>query len=259
MASYAAPGGGVGPHFDSYDVFLLQTMGRRRWRIGRQSDLELVPDTPVKILARFAPDREFTVEPGDLLYLPPQYAHDGVAIDECITCSIGFRAPAADELAHAFLDFLHDGLDVEGRYGDPGRLPTSAPGRLPHDLVDYAVSVLDRVRWSRADVERFVGGYLTEPKPHVVFDRPRRPLAASAFAKAAQSRGLRLAPATRMLMSGGAAYMNGERAAAPRAVSKQLAALADSRELAPRFGGGAPLAAVLYAWYAAGYIELNRS
>ena len=104
MVSYAAPGGGVGPHFDSYDVFLLQAEGRRRWRIGRQRDLALRPDLPLKILARFRPATEMVLGPGDMLYLPPHFSHDGIALDACMTYSIGFRAPATQEIATAFLD-----------------------------------------------------------------------------------------------------------------------------------------------------------
>jgi 50S ribosomal protein L16 3-hydroxylase len=103
MISYASDGGGVGPHFDSYDVFLLQAQGRRRWRIGRQDDLSLVPGLPLKILANFVPQEEYVLEPGDLLYLPPRYAHDGIAQGECQTYSIGFRAPARGELARGLL------------------------------------------------------------------------------------------------------------------------------------------------------------
>ncbi|MEP7329019.1 MAG: cupin domain-containing protein, partial [Betaproteobacteria bacterium] len=85
MVSYAAPGGGVGPHFDSYDVFLLQGFGRRRWRYGRQQDLALRPGLPVKILRRFVPQHDTVLAPGDMLYLPPAYAHDGIAVDACTT------------------------------------------------------------------------------------------------------------------------------------------------------------------------------
>ena len=115
MVSYAAPGGGVGPHFDSYDVFLLQGPGRRRWRIGRQDDLTLRPGLPLKILKDFAPEEEMVVEPGDLLYLPPTYAHDGVAIDECFTYSIGFRAPTTAELAGQFLADVSERVALDGR------------------------------------------------------------------------------------------------------------------------------------------------
>ena len=106
MISYATDGGGVGPHFDSYDVFLLQVSGRRRWRISSQTSLELIPDMPLKILADFNAEQEWVLEPGDMLYLPPQYAHDGIAEGECMTCSIGFRAPAYRELAGHFLAWL---------------------------------------------------------------------------------------------------------------------------------------------------------
>src|SRR4051812_46214158 len=110
MVSYAAPGGGVGPHFDSYDVFLLQGQGQRRWRYGQQADLSLRPNLPVKILRRFTPEHEIVAQPGDMLYLPPHYAHDGVAQEACTTWSIGFRAPSSNDLATAFLDFLRDAI-----------------------------------------------------------------------------------------------------------------------------------------------------
>lgn len=255
MVSYAAPGGGVGPHFDSYDVFLVQGAGERRWRIGSQPDLALVPDLPLKILERFEPEQEWTVQPGDLLYLPPHYAHDGIAVGECITYSVGFRAPAAGELATAFLDFLQDRLEVDGRYADPDVTPTRAPGRLPGRIVDYAARITDRLRWSRTDVERFVGAYLTEPKDNVVFEPPRRPLTPEAFVKRAQARGVRLAPATRMLVSNGDAYINGERHVPARRAMAPIEALANARELPPGFGG-ASASSLLYHWYAAGYIEL---
>src|SRR6266567_5729015 len=118
LVSYAAPGGGVGPHVDSYDVFLLQGEGRRRWRLGcrmsgqtsRQRDLRLDPTLPAKILSRFRPEAEYILDAGDMLYLPPSYAHDGVAVDACTTYSIGFRAPTAQELATAFLDWMRDSI-----------------------------------------------------------------------------------------------------------------------------------------------------
>ena len=259
MVSYAAPGGGVGPHFDSYDVFLLQGSGTRRWQVSRQRDLELVADAPVKILARFLPEQEWIVQPGDLLYLPPQYAHDGVAIDECITYSIGFRAPAAQELAGHFLDFLHDRLELEGRYADPDLVPTRNPGRLPPQMVERAAAVLDSLRWSRPDVERFMGAYLTEPKAHVVFESPARGLTAAAFARRTKMRGLRLALPTRMLVAGKDVYINGERHEAPRASLKLFAGLADDRELEPPVTGDTNALALLYGWYLAGYIEIRTA
>src|SRR5437762_286044 len=120
MVSYAAPGGGVGPHFDSYDVFLLQGSGRRRWRYGRQKDLTLVPDIEVEILRRFSPRYDAVLAAGDMLYLPPHIAHEGTANDECVTYSIGFRAATYAEIAQAFIDFLRDDLRLPaGQYADP--------------------------------------------------------------------------------------------------------------------------------------------
>ena len=114
MISFATDGGGVGPHFDSYDVFLLQAQGQRRWKFGKQKDLTLQKDVPLKILANFAPEQEFVLEAGDMLYLPPMYAHEGVAVGECMTYSIGFRAPAELELARELLQrFADDTLEDE--------------------------------------------------------------------------------------------------------------------------------------------------
>src|SRR5712664_2574953 len=118
MVSYAPPGGGAGPHFDSYDVFLLQGPGRRRWKVGRQDDLTLLDGAPLKILRRFAPQGECMLGPGDMLYLPPGFAHNGVAVDTCYTYSIGFRAPSHRELVSQFLIFLEERLNPPGRYED---------------------------------------------------------------------------------------------------------------------------------------------
>ena len=115
MISYATDGGGVGAHFDSYDVFLLQVHGKRRWRIGAQRDLSLKPGLPLKVLQHFEPEEEWVLEPGDMLYLPPHIAHDGVAEGECMTCSIGFRAPSTHELTGQFLYHLAERVERRGR------------------------------------------------------------------------------------------------------------------------------------------------
>jgi 50S ribosomal protein L16 3-hydroxylase len=160
MVSYAAPGGGVGPHFDSYDVFLLQGSGRRRWKFGRQDDLTLAPGLPVKILQRFAPDEDAVLAPGDMLYLPPHYAHDGVALDACTTWSIGFRAASANELGLSFLDFLRDELDLQGRYADPDLAPTRSPAKIGAAMQRQCARMLSGIRWDRATVARFLGCWL---------------------------------------------------------------------------------------------------
>src|SRR5438874_5533235 len=156
MVSYATPGGGVGPHVDSYDVFLLQGTGRRRWTVRGPGH------TPYRYVAR----------PGDLLYLPPGWRHDGVALDPCFTYSIGFRAPRGAELGAAFLDWLHERGLPDARYRDPRLAPARSAARIPGEMVAFAARVLERIRWNRGDVAAFLGEYLSMPKPHLVF-RPR--------------------------------------------------------------------------------------
>lgn len=257
MVSYAAPGGGVGAHFDSYDVFLLQGSGQRRWQLSRQDDLELVPDVPVKILQRFAPTHEWLVNPGDLLYLPPQYAHDGVAVGECITYSIGFRAPSAQELAQRFLEFMQDRLQLDGIYADPNLAPTRTPARIPGQMIERAAVMLDSLQWSRQDVEEFMGAYLTEPKANVVFNPPRRAMTLEAFTARVQRAGIRLALPTRMLSSGTWIFVNGEAHTIERSALSRLTKLANQRQLVPPMSLGEAASRRLYAGYCAGYFEIG--
>src|SRR6476469_9032566 len=190
MVSYAVPGGSVGPHVDSYDVFLLQGQGKRRWRISRQEDLAFVPGLDLKILAAFKPEEEWVLEAGDMLYLPPGVAHHGIAESECLTWSIGFRAPTHRELTAAFLDFLRDRLEPEGQYRDPGEPPTRHPAEIPAVLAGHVAEVLDAIRWTPALVREFTGRFLSEPKPHVYFTAPRKPLPRTAFARRAAKSGI---------------------------------------------------------------------
>jgi 50S ribosomal protein L16 3-hydroxylase len=258
MVSYAAPGGGVGPHFDSYDVFLVQGQGTRRWKLSAQSDLDLDPQAPLKILRRFRAEQQIDLGPGDLLYLPPRRAHDGVAIDECITYSVGFRAPHAQELAERFLDFLRDRTALDGLYEDAGIAPTREPARIPSRLVASSTRTLARLRWSAQDVAEFLGASLTEPKPHVTFSRPRPPLAPAEFERHARTRGLELAPATRMLYRDRSLFINGEVAACARPALLTLRKLANERALTPPFVMPAEARQAFYDWYAAGYIRLRE-
>jgi 50S ribosomal protein L16 3-hydroxylase len=259
MVSYAAPGGGVGPHLDSYDVFLLQGFGRRRWRWGTQRDRAFVPGLPLKILARFAPTHDAVLGPGDMLYLPPQAAHDGVAVDACTTYSIGFRAPAARELAAAFLAHLAETVALDGRYADPGLAPSRAPARIPDAMRARVRDTLARVRVRPQDVDAFLGEWLTEPKPHVVFAPPRAVPTRSAFAASIARRGVRLDLATQALYDKRALYVNGERAATGRAVGTALRRLADRRSLSPREAAAldADAIALLHDWYRHGWIHAH--
>ncbi len=255
MVSYAVPDGGVGPHFDSYDVFLLQGRGRRKWRVSRQRDLDLDPGAPLKILSDFRPQREWVLEPGDLLYLPPDVAHEGTALEPCTTYSIGFRAPSERELAEEFLAFLQDRVAVgERRYADPDLRPAARPAEIPAALVECCARVVKKVRWRRAEVEAFVGAYLSAPKPNAQFTAPPGPLGARAFERACVRTGLRLAPLTGMLYRRGQFHVNGEPVGAAGPTRRLLERLADDRRLAPGTSFTRAAAALLYTWYRVGYL-----
>jgi len=234
MISYASDGGGVGPHFDSYDVFLLQVQGRRRWSIGRQRDLSLQADVPLKILARFEPEQSFVLEPGDMLYLPPRYAHDGVAVGgDCMTCSIGLRSPAAAPLgadllariAEAAADALHDAAAAPRHYRDPTQAALATPAAMPAALQAFA---RDAVRAALAEsdlIDRALGESMTEPKPSVWFDQGEAP---------AEWNRVALDRRTRMLYDARHLYINGESIRASGRDARLMQRLADQRMLDAR-------------------------
>jgi len=173
MVSYATAAGGVGPHFDSYDVFLLQVQGRRRWRVGPLTDASLRPDTALKTLRRFEPDSDWLLEPGDMLYLPPRWAHDGVAEGECMTCSIGFRAPGQLELARDVMQRVIDAVPPQGDplYVDPRQPASTQPGLIPPALRAFAERGVRRLLRNPVELERALGEVMSEPKPRVCFER----------------------------------------------------------------------------------------
>jgi 50S ribosomal protein L16 3-hydroxylase len=257
MVSLAPVGGGVGPHFDSYDVFLLQAQGRRRWRLSTQSDLRLVDSAPLKILRRFVPTREISVEPGDLLYLPPRYAHDGVAESDCITCSIGFRAPSRQEICYEFLQWLQDEIHLEGRYADRDLATQRHPAQISSAMIERVESMIGALQWRRSDVARFLGQYLTEPKPQMWFTRPSQPLSLARFTQQVRRSGIKLALKTRMLFDNRSIFINGERVDAPAHARPILMALADTRELMPWPCKADALSRMLHLWYKCGYVDLG--
>ncbi len=224
MISYASDGGGVGPHFDNYDVFLLQAHGRRRWRIGRQNDLSLRPNMPVKILANFEPEQEFVLEPGDMLYLPPHYAHDGVAVGgDCMTYSIGFRSPKAGELAQELLQRLaEDAAEAVGDdfYRDPGQAAVDAPAALPAELGRFARQALQQALQDPLALMRALGETLSEPKAHVWFESGALPRGRW---------GVTLDRRTRMLYDEQHVFINGESYRAAGRDAALMHRLADQR------------------------------
>ena len=240
MISFATDGGGVGPHFDSYDVFLLQAEGKRRWKIGKQKDLTLQKDVPLKILADFTPEQEFVLEAGDMLYLPPMYAHEGVAIGECMTYSIGFRAPAELELAREMLQRLADDtLAVEEAedeekaveevlYKDPKQTAVETPAQIPAALLDFAKQAVEKALSDPDALARNLGEYLTEPKANVWFDAPEKDIILTH-----QNR-VDLHPRSQMLFDARHIFLNGESWRAAGADAKLMQRLANQRFLEPR-------------------------
>jgi len=255
MCSWASDGGGVGPHVDSYDVFLLQTTGRRRWRVGRVPDPRLRDDVPLKMLTEFAPTAEWLLDPGDMLYLPPGWGHDGVAVGECITASIGFRAPAAAELATALLERIADDardrvaeptrIDAR-RYGDAGTAPVARPARIPARLAEFADAALDRALADRTLRGRALGEVLSEPKPGTWYERGAARLGKN---------GLALDRRTRMLYDDRFVFVNGEAIRAGGADATLMRRLADERRLDAKSVAHASAAAraLLAEWLRAGW------
>ncbi len=231
MYSFAATGGGVGPHFDSYDVFLIQTSGSKRWAISAQRNLDLVDGAPLKILSDFKPAKEYVLEAGDMLYLPPRYAHDGVAIAgaDCITCSIGFRAPKKVELARELMDRLSedlaDRIDEALLYIDKNQTATDSPAQIPDALHAFAHEALQAALGNKLDLQIHLGEYLTEPKPEVWFEASDKKVAWSKI------KSIRLDAATRMMFDAQHIFINGESFAASGADAKLMRTLANEREL----------------------------
>lgn len=166
MMSYAPPGGSVGAHIDQYDVFLLQAYGRRRWMIESQPRDDKhahIEGLDLRILREFNPDQSWELEPGDLLYLPPGIPHHGVALTECMTWSIGFRAPAQDEIVSAVCEALVENIDPNVRYSDPDLIPQSNPGEISaHALAKLTYLVREALSFDDATLQRIFGEWLTE-------------------------------------------------------------------------------------------------
>lgn len=167
MVSVAGDGGGVGPHFDQYDVFLIQGLGRRRWRVGQDCNdaSALLPHDDLRLLEEFAASDEWVLEPGDILYVPPGVAHEGVAVgDDCMTYSIGFRAPSRSELIGHWADDLLAGMTDNDRYGDAGLVQQDDPGEISGAAIDRLHAMITQTMGDRAAFARWFGGYSSTPK-----------------------------------------------------------------------------------------------
>jgi 50S ribosomal protein L16 3-hydroxylase len=253
MISWASAGGGVGPHADSYDVFLLQAQGRRRWRIGRQKDLSFEAGAPLKILRHFVAEEEHVLEPGDMLYLPPRWAHDGVADGgECMTYSVGFRAPQRSALAAEIAERLADDHADEVLYRDPQLAATEQPARIPPGLQAFAADAVCRLLEQPRELTCALGEVISEPKPSVSFDEP----AAEWFPSA-----LVLDRRTRMMYDEHHVFINGESYRAAGNDAALMRRLADERCLDARAVRHASVAAkaLLREWFDAGWLHARKS
>ncbi|HEX5805661.1 MAG TPA: cupin domain-containing protein [Macromonas sp.] len=250
MISWASDTGGVGPHFDSYDVFLLQAHGKRRWRIGRQKDLSLQEDVPLKILSNFQPEEEWLLEPGDMLYLPPKWAHDGIAEGaDCMTYSVGFRVPQRGGLVGEMVQRLADEYEDPTLYRDPDQDAAEQPALMPAGLQHFAQDALRRMVDEPQELARALGEVMTEPKPRVWFDEPATDWALAAVV---------LDRRTRMLYDEQHIFINGEAYRAAGRDARLMRELADQRCLPAQAVQKASEGAqsLLAEWFETGWLHL---
>jgi len=178
MVSHAVDGGGVGPHFDQYDVFLVQGLGRRRWRVGPFCDAStpLQPNEDLRLIANFTTTDEWILDPGDILYIPPGFAHDGVAVgDDCMTYSIGFRAPSRAELVEGWAQHQVDGLPDEDRFADPDLAQQANPGEITPASLDRLHAMVLETMGDKAAFAQWFGKFTSLPKYPDIDWAPEQP------------------------------------------------------------------------------------
>jgi 50S ribosomal protein L16 3-hydroxylase len=261
MVSFATDGGGVGPHFDSYDVFLLQAHGQRKWRIGRQKKFELQKGVPLKILKDFKAEAEYLLNPGDMLYLPPGYAHDGIAVGECMTYSIGFKAPRTAQLASELLmglsevmsDDMSDkaGSSLDVIYQDPRQTAAVRDAGIPPALQKFALQAVTKAVKDSQILNCLLGEALTEPKPNVWFDPPHP----DDLGQWSWPCSIHLDRRTKMLFDPKHIFVNGESFRASGRDAKLLQKLANEKTLNAKEASilSAPAAELMQAWWEEGW------
>ncbi|MBK5265386.1 MAG: cupin domain-containing protein [Alphaproteobacteria bacterium] len=183
MVSYATDGGGVGPHYDQYDVFLIQGLGKRRWQVGARCDhtTELLPHDDLRLLAKFDATDEWILEPGDILYVPPRFAHNGIAVgDDCMTYSIGFRAPSRSELIAHWCDHLLEEMQDDDRYEDhysgPNWKARGNPGEISATAIAGLYGMITEKMLDREAFARWFGRYNSARKYPDMDWQPEEPL-----------------------------------------------------------------------------------
>ena len=266
MVSYATDGGGVGAHVDQYDVFLVQGAGQRRWRISTDpiAPVDFRADTELKLLREFVPTHDWILDPGDALYLPPGVPHEGTAIGECMTFSVGMRAPSQAELLLDFAEFLAEPLGEERRYSDPDLRPVRAPGEI--DMAALARVRAAMPQFSDVDISTlhdWFGRFITRYRSAHAALPASRPLApARLAAKLAKSLLLRN-PFSRFAWiragRGAALFVAGERFDCPLALAKALCARHEFDGVALARMAGKSGAATLAALVDGGHLQIIRS
>ncbi len=233
MISYATKKGSVGPHFDSYDVFLFQAQGAREWKISDQKKFTLDKQSSIKIITNFKSKNSWVLKPGDMLYLPPNIGHWGISqSDDCVTYSIGFRAPGTFEIQSKFLDFIQDHLITNENeiYKDPNLTPQKNPAEISSNMTKEMRNIVDRLRWDKSSINHFIGQLLSEPIENSIFET-RKPLSLKAFEKSIVHKTLRLNSKTRMLFIKNNFYINGEFIKIDKKYTSFLKELANDREI----------------------------
>ncbi|RLA49586.1 MAG: cupin domain-containing protein [Gammaproteobacteria bacterium] len=234
MVSYAVDGGSVGPHYDNYDVFLLQGEGERLWKLGQFCDVTstLLPHDELRILDTFECEQEYLLGPGDMLYVPPGVAHWGIAQGECTTFSVGFRAPRINDMVSRWVDQLLEQLDSDQFYSDAGQAPVTRPGEIrPRDL-DRALAQLQAALDQDAGNHWF-GELVTEPRYEPSWDNDDLAEARALLADGATF--VELSPAAKLCWQqepeGIAVFANGESLEFAQGVRPVLITLCDSWRL----------------------------
>jgi 50S ribosomal protein L16 3-hydroxylase len=262
MISYAPRGGSVGPHMDSYDVFLLQGSGKRRWKINTKPDLTLIDNVPLRILKHFKAEQEWVLEPGDMLYLPPNIAHHGISQDDdCMTYSIGFRVPKTQDLIQGFLEHLQDTIQIEGLYEDADLSLQPHPAAISDAMIEKVSALLQAITWDKTTISDFLGRYLTEPKHDVIFEALTDEITIDHIAQRLSKQSISLDLKSQLLFdSNHQFYMNGESLTVPSNIVKQVCELADKRFLytpSLNLQQRLLLANTLYASLMAGYLHIE--
>jgi len=233
MVSFATKKGSVGPHFDSYDVFLFQAKGEREWKISEQKKFSLDKKSAIKIITNFKVKNTWILKPGDLLYLPPNVGHWGVSqSDDCLTYSIGFRASGTFEIQSKFLDFIQDNLitNKNDLYRDPNLNLQKNPAEINSNMIKKIQRIVNQLRWNTNSINNFIGQLLTEPIEGAVFETSKS-MTAEVFIKDLIKKPLKLNPKTRMLFIKNNFFINGELIEADKKSIMYLKQLANDREI----------------------------